>query len=153
MRFTYEAVFERRYDGAFDVDFPDIPGCSTFGDDLDDAVEMAAEVLQSFLSMMLSEDVEPPALVVRHIDDEARGAFSVLVSVDVDPDDAVPVRTTTEAAEMLGVSTGRVRQMIRAGILERRKEGRDNLITLESIERRLDNPRHSGRPRKDDGGR
>ena len=136
--------------GAF---FPDFPGCVSYGDDLEDALEMGAGLLESYISIALMEDLDLPELEMRNIRDEETGAFSVLVSVDVEPEDDVPVRTTAQAAEMLGVSTGRVRQMIRAGILERRKEGRDNLITLESIERRLDNPRHSGRPRKEDGDR
>ncbi|MDY2625876.1 MAG: type II toxin-antitoxin system HicB family antitoxin [Coriobacteriales bacterium] len=146
MRFTYEGIFSKRPDGSYTVDFPDLPGCTSFGDDLDDAIEMGADMLESFLSISLTEGVELPRPELRHIDEPQR--FSILVSVDVDPADDVPVRTTAEAAEMLGVSTSRVRQMISAGILERRKEGRDNLVTLESIERRLDHPRHSGRPKK-----
>lgn len=151
MRFTYEGVFISRKDGGFDAEFPDIAGCSTFGDDLDDAIESAADVLESFLALALSEGVELPHPTLHHPLPLEKKGFCVLVSVEVDPDSAVPVRTTAEAAEMLGVSTGRIRQMIRTGILERRKEGRDNLVTLASIEERLDSPRAAGRPRKGTG--
>lgn len=148
MRFIYEAILAPREDDGYSIEFPDFPGCVSYGDDLEDALEMGAGLLESYISIALMEDLDLPELEMRNIRDEETGAFSVLVSVDVEPEDDVPVRTTAQAAEMLGVSTGRVRQMIRSGILERRKEGRDNLITLESIERRLNNPRHPGRPKK-----
>lgn len=151
MRVTYEGIFTRQPQGAYAVDFPDFAGCSTFGDDLSEAIDNAASVLESFVSIALAEGVQLPEPQARQGGTPADDSFGMLVSVDVDPDEDIPVRTTSEAAEMLGVSTGRVRQMIGAGILERRKVGRDNLVTLESIERRLERPRHAGRPKKGEG--
>ena len=43
--------------------------------------------------------------------------------------------TTSEAAEMLGVSTARIRQMILKGDIKANKRGRDNFITKEEVEK------------------
>lgn len=42
--------------------------------------------------------------------------------------------TTTEAAALLGVTPQRVRFMIKAGILEAEKWGRDWMVDAESVE-------------------
>ena len=43
--------------------------------------------------------------------------------------------TTTEAAEMLGVTTARIRQMVLSGVIQGEKRGRDLLIPKSQIER------------------
>lgn len=43
--------------------------------------------------------------------------------------------TTTEAAEILGVSAARIRQMVLAGDIEGEKKGRDLLIPKSAIEK------------------
>jgi excisionase family DNA binding protein len=43
--------------------------------------------------------------------------------------------TTTEAAEILGVSAARIRQMVLAGEIEGEKRGRDLLIPKSQIEK------------------
>ena len=43
--------------------------------------------------------------------------------------------TTTEAAEILGVSSARIRQMVLAGDIEGEKRGRDLLIPKSQIEK------------------
>lgn len=48
----YPAVFEPEEDGGFTVDFPDIPGCYTQGENLEDCYEMAFDVLGLCLSVM-----------------------------------------------------------------------------------------------------
>lgn len=58
--------------------------------------------------------------------------------------------TTKETAEKLGVSTGRVRQMVLAGQLQAEKFGRDLMIKEADIETVSD--RKTGRPKKDENG-
>jgi predicted RNase H-like HicB family nuclease len=41
----YTAVFTREEDGRYSVSFPSLPGCVTFGKNLEHAQEMAQEVL------------------------------------------------------------------------------------------------------------
>jgi excisionase family DNA binding protein len=57
--------------------------------------------------------------------------------------------TTQQVAEKLGVTTGRVRQMIMDGQLPSQKIGRDNFIKESDL--KLVENRKSGRPAKDSG--
>jgi len=50
-KYTFPAVFTEEENGQYSVEFPDIDGCATCGDDLNDAIEMA----QDALSLMLCE--------------------------------------------------------------------------------------------------
>ncbi len=44
-RYVYPAIFTKEENGLYSVDFPDIKGCVTCGDDLADALYMAQDVL------------------------------------------------------------------------------------------------------------
>lgn len=57
--------------------------------------------------------------------------------------------TTTQAAEILGVSQARVRQMVRAGRLQASKVGRDLFIDEKDL--KLVEDRRPGRPPKAGG--
>ena len=44
-KYTYPAIFTPEEDGAYSVDFPDLEGCYTCGDNLTDSIMMAEDVL------------------------------------------------------------------------------------------------------------
>lgn len=54
--------------------------------------------------------------------------------------------TTQQAAERLGVTAGRVRQMVADGVLPATRMGRDNFIRVSDL--KLVEDRKPGRPRK-----
>lgn len=54
---VYPAVFHADEDGYW-VEFPDLPGCVTEGDDAEDAYLMAGDALRTYLSMV--EEPYPP---------------------------------------------------------------------------------------------
>jgi len=57
--------------------------------------------------------------------------------------------TTTEAAEILSISTGRVRKLIMDGIIKDVvKFGRDNALSEDEIKSLKENRRPTGRPPK-----
>ena len=56
----YPAVFETEEDGRFSVFFPDVPGCNTCGDNMQDAYEMAQDALGITLSYMQDNKEEMP---------------------------------------------------------------------------------------------
>ncbi len=58
--------------------------------------------------------------------------------------------TTKETAEKLGVSTGRIRQMVLAGQLHAEKFGRDLMISEDDI--KAVSNRKTGRPKKTENG-
>ena len=45
MKYAYTAVFTPDENGLYSVEFPDLPGCYTTGDDIPDAIDMAQDAL------------------------------------------------------------------------------------------------------------
>lgn len=140
MRYTYPAVLTKNELGGYDVRFVDFADACTNGDDVEDAVNMAAEVLYLLLEEYLQQEKPLPAPT---FDVEAEGLL-VAVSTEIDPRDAlVP---TSRAAELLHVSAARVRQMVKAGQLASKRQGRDNYVYLWSIKQRQAAHPGPGRP-------
>lgn len=59
-RYIYPAVFERDEDG-YSVTFPDLPGCITCGDNLEDAYLMAKDALELHLYGMEEDNDDIPS--------------------------------------------------------------------------------------------
>ena len=59
MKYVYPAIFVED-DGKIGVDFPDIMGCHTFGDNLADAMEMAKDALEMMLVSYEDDGQEIP---------------------------------------------------------------------------------------------
>jgi predicted RNase H-like HicB family nuclease len=61
-KLTYYAVFEPSTNGSYGVFWPDLPGCTSMGDDLPHAERMAAEALGLHICGMEQDgDALPPA--------------------------------------------------------------------------------------------
>ena len=60
MKYTYVAVFTPEESGLIGVNFPDLKGCRTSGDDLADAVYMAQDVLNLTLYDLEQDNVPIP---------------------------------------------------------------------------------------------
>ena len=62
----YVAVLEKEPDSDFGIYFPDLPGCVTAGDDEDEALRNAEEVLQFHIDGLIELDLPvPPSSAVR----------------------------------------------------------------------------------------
>ena len=83
MRFTYPAVFLKNELGGFSVFFPDFEETQTDGDDLNDAVDMAAEVLELVIGFYFESGKELPAPTYAAPD---IGSI-IAVSIDISSDD------------------------------------------------------------------
>jgi excisionase family DNA binding protein len=144
MKYTYQAIFEK--DGEkIGVVFPDIPGCRTFGADYKDAALMGADVLETMLSAYIDEGIAIPAARYDHrLPEDGTAAF---FTIDA-PARQAETMTVATAADLLGVSQRRVNAMIADGTLSAVKAGRDNLVTIASVDARLAAPRSAGRPRR-----
>jgi len=55
----YVALFEKEQNG-FGVVFPDFPECTTFGENIDEAVDQAHEALALYLEMFLEKSQDMP---------------------------------------------------------------------------------------------
>ena len=97
-------------------------GGATFGDDLEDAVESAADWLAGMVDDCLANGRElPPA------------TFGAEPAAD--------------AARALGVSTARISQLVSAGLLDSWRDGTRRMVSRASVEARLEDPPRPGRPR------
>ena len=58
--YLYPAYFRRVKSGGYSVDFPDLPGCVSAGDNLEQSLSMAREALSLHLFGMLEDGDEIP---------------------------------------------------------------------------------------------
>ncbi len=59
-KYIYPAIFTPEENGKFSINFPDIDGCYTCGDDLADGIEMAQDALALMLTHLEDEKKEIP---------------------------------------------------------------------------------------------
>jgi predicted RNase H-like HicB family nuclease len=87
MKFVYPAVFYPGETGAFAIEFPDLPGCVSGGDDMAEAIEMAQDAACGWIadSLQRGQPVPPPS---RHEavqpDPDEPGGFVNLIVLDMD---------------------------------------------------------------------
>ena len=68
MKYAYPAIFTKGEEGEIEVDFPDVKGCFTYGDDMPDAMEMAKDCLEMMLVHYEDEKLPiPPASDIKSI--------------------------------------------------------------------------------------
>lgn len=142
MRYTYPAVFEGNELGGYSIWFPDLPECYTDGDDLEDAINMAAEAMALVIESYVDNAKKLPA---PSLDYRPRGSER-LAYVSCDVNVGGRLVSAHAAATLLGISDARVRQLLGSGRLQGRKQGRDNYVYLWSIKERLAHPQPAGRP-------
>lgn len=145
-RFVYEAVFEPD-EGGYAIYFPDLPGALSQGSDLTEASLNAAEALEVHIGGFLLDGEDLPASTFGH--ELPEGALRAIVVASL-TDEEVKARsylTIGEAAEALGVTPGRVSQLITRGLLQAIGEGTGRRVSPESVQYRLDNPKPAGRPK------
>ena len=118
----------------------------TEGYDYTDAIRMSADWLRETALDFLMHGETWPELPLGT--EPASGGRMVTIAVEVGLDE-VPAVTAAEAAAMLGVSTARVAQLCKAGLLDSWKVGRTRMVSLESVETRGSEKAGPGRPRKE----
>ena len=77
---TYLAKLEPSEDGGYGVSFPDLPGCYSCGDDLEDALRMAKEALELHIYGM-ERDGDPIPKPSKPDPEEFAGCVSAAVSI------------------------------------------------------------------------
>lgn len=126
--------------------FPFPPfGGGTFGDDLVDAVESAVDWLGCMVEDHLMNGTELPEMEFGHAPE--RGGMVIAVAVERTLEN-IPSVTASEAARMLGVSTARVAQLVKRGLLDSWKVGGSRMVSLASVNARLEYGPKPGRPRE-----
>ena len=82
MLFVYPAVFHEE-NGSFWADFPDLEGCQSVGDTLEETMQNIQEALELYISVLLDENTKlPVASNVRNIKTD-ENSFVTLVSCNL----------------------------------------------------------------------
>ena len=120
-------------------------GEGTFGDDLEDAVESAADWLSGVVDFRNIHGLEIPRPGLGHAPQHGGRVIAVAVSRGLGD---IPSMTAADAARELGVSAARVSQLISAGLLESWRDGTKRMVSRDSVEARKAETPKSGRPRQ-----
>ena len=84
MKYAYTAVFTPEENGLYSVNFPDLQGCYTSGDDMADAVHMAHDVLNLTLYDLEQDESSIPK-ASKPQDIKATGEqFTSVIAVDTE---------------------------------------------------------------------
>lgn len=118
----------------------------TQGEDLKDVCEMAADWLQMEMEHRAMHDLPFPEATFGN-EPTHPGGKTVIVAVNADKD-TVRRMTAAEAARRLGVTRGRVSQMVDAGLLDTFDLDGRKWVTEDSVNARLADAPKAGRPKK-----
>jgi len=146
-RFLYEVELRPDAGGGYSVRVPDLDGCYSQGSTLNEALEMAADALVTYVAALLTYGDPIPSPVFGHQAPE--GGKVVAISFEAYASYIIDAVSPSEAASILGVSRGRVSQMIKTGVLDAYKIAGETRVDLASVKARLSAPRRAGRPRKE----
>ena len=141
MTYTYEADIER-VDGDWLVTFPQFDGTFGGGKTVRKACENAAEALRLRIASMVDGGDPLPR---PRFGNPPKAVFSV--DVDESYIEATKTVSATEAAEMLGVSKGRVSTLVKEGKLDTVLVDGRSRVTIASVNARLANPPAPHRPK------
>lgn len=84
MSFIYPAIIHDDADGLW-AEFPNLKGCTTYGDTLDEVVLNAVEAMELYILGMLEDGKKlPQPSDIRHLHLSDKNAFATLISSDVD---------------------------------------------------------------------
>ena len=81
MLFVYPAIFHKENDSYW-VEFPDLQGCQTYGNTINETINYAQEALESYISSMLEQNLTLPVpsdITLIKVDD----GFTSLVSCNI----------------------------------------------------------------------
>ena len=117
---------------------------ATFGEDFDDAVDSAVDWLEGMVEAHLTDGLELPERRLGHRPEN--GGQIIAIAVDRSLAD-IPAMTAADAARALGVSSARVAQLCKAGLLTSWKDGTKRMVSSDSVKARLADVPAPGRPK------
>ena len=144
-KYVYGAILRETENGAWWGEVPDLPGCYGEGDTFMEAVASVADGLETHIASIVDYGLPLPAAnPVRSKEGEVVYVYANTNAVSL----GEPSVSAAEAARMLGVTPGRISQLIRGGKLVALRTAEGTSVTVSSIERYRDTRRHPGRPQR-----
>jgi len=61
MQYTYKIVLRKEEEGGFTAIVPSLPGCITYGEDIDDTLAMAKEAIELYIEELQDRGEEIPS--------------------------------------------------------------------------------------------
>ena len=143
--YIYSAKITRENDNSWFLEFPAFEGVFADGKTRKQAIEEGTEALKLTIAEYIDTGLKLPR--------ETKLVNDVVIAVDVDSDyiNKTKCMTVGEASRELGITKGRVSQMLNAGVLDSYVFGDTRLVTIASINRRKKQGAHVGRPKKSNG--
>jgi len=59
-RFSYRILLRKEPEGGYTVIVPSLPGCVTYGNTIEEAIEMAKEAIEAYLESLIEHGEEIP---------------------------------------------------------------------------------------------
>lgn len=106
----------------------------TQGESFDETVEMAADWLKGMIEFWDIRGIEPPVATFGNV--PRHGGEKVVIGVEAGRHSIEKMAASTAARE-LGVTPGRVTQLLAANQLEGWRDGRNTYVTADSVRARL----------------
>ena len=143
MFYTYDATITEELEGGYTAAAPSFGCVVAGGETVKEACENLAGCLQLAIADMLDNGEERP---VPDFGEIPRLVLCVEVSDSLIKESAC--MTISEAADELGVSAGRVAQLLDAGLLTAAHPTGKRMVTIESVNARKQSAPKRGRPKK-----
>lgn len=115
----------------------------TFGEDFDDAMDSAVDWLSGMVDAHLTDGIELPDRSFGHKPQHGGSIIAIAVSRELGD---IPAVTAADAARELGVSTARIAQLCKAGLLDSWRDGSRRMVSKASLEARKEATPKPGRP-------
>jgi predicted RNase H-like HicB family nuclease len=97
---AYPAVFEETSDNGYSIFFPDVSGCISAGENLEEAIAMAKEALSLHLSEMINDNEDAPVVDLKNAKEAAEGCLLMMI----EPNPAIISRRTKEHAVRVNIT-------------------------------------------------
>ena len=142
--YIYDAVITREEDDSYFIDFPVFNGCFSDGETREEAVREGAEMLR----LLIADYIDRGDKLPEYKQEKSGDVITIAVDIDSAFIQETKCMTVTEAAKELGVTKGRVSQMLTSGVLQAVNTPTARLVTIASVNKRKQSKRTAGRPKQ-----
>lgn len=142
--YVYQAIVETDEDGVLFGAFNDFNGCFASGKTVRELATELGEALRLTIAEYLDSGLALPESFLSI----KENTLTICVDVTTDFIERTKCMTVSEAADELGLTKGRISQLLSAGKLQAVEFGNERLVTIASVNARKAERPKAGRPQK-----